>query len=53
MDEWVLQTLDVINSKSGVLKFDVKNSQIEIDGGYEGLESLSLIEAKNSLSKDF
>ncbi len=42
-----------INSKSGVLKFDVKNSQIEIDGGYEGLESLSLIEAKNSLSKDF
>jgi hypothetical protein len=42
-----------INSKNGILNIDVKNSQIEIDGGYEGLESLSLIEAKNSLSKDF
>ncbi|RLD54189.1 MAG: transcriptional regulator [Bacteroidetes bacterium] len=43
-----------INSKDGgILNIDVKNSQIEIDGGYEGLESLSLIEAKNSLSKDF
>jgi len=31
----------------------VANSQIEIDGGYEGFESLSLIEAKNSLSSDF
>lgn len=31
----------------------VINSQIEIDGGYEGLEYLTLIEAKNSISKDF
>lgn len=31
----------------------VANSQIEIDGGYEGLDSLTLIEAKNSLSEDF
>jgi len=31
----------------------VANSQIEIDGGYEGLETLTLIEAKNSLSNDF
>lgn len=31
----------------------VLNSQIEIDAGYEGLDSLTLIEAKNSLSEDF
>ncbi len=43
----------IINSQKGLLNIDVKNSQIEIDGGYEGINSLSLIEAKNSLSKDF
>ena len=32
---------------------NVNNSQIEIDGGFEGVETLSLIEAKNSLSDDF
>lgn len=32
---------------------DVVNSQIEIDGGYEGVNILSLIEAKNYLSDDF
>lgn len=31
----------------------VINSQIEIDGGFEGFDSLTLIEAKNSLSDDF
>lgn len=31
----------------------VSNSQLEIDGGYEGFDSLTLIEAKNSLSDDF
>ncbi|WP_373276236.1 type II restriction enzyme [Faecalimicrobium dakarense] len=31
----------------------VSNSQIEIDGGYEGIENLALIEAKNSISDDF
>ncbi len=31
----------------------VENAQIEIDGGYEGVTSLNLIEAKNSLSSDF
>lgn len=35
------------------LNIVVNNSQIEIDGGYEGVNSLSLIEAKNSISKDF
>lgn len=31
----------------------VVNSQIEIDGGFEGFDSLTLLEAKNSLSNDF
>lgn len=31
----------------------VSNSQIEVDGGYEGEDSLALIEAKNSISDDF
>src|SRR5690625_4010349 len=31
----------------------VKNAQIEIDGGYEGLETLALIEAKNNVTMDF
>lgn len=42
-----------INTKSKPISIDVKNSQIEIDGGYEGANSLCLIEAKNSISKDF
>ena len=35
------------------INIEVNNSQIEIDGGYEGAEFLSLIEAKNSISSDF
>lgn len=31
----------------------VQNSQVEIDGGYEGLNKLMLVEAKNSVSDDF
>lgn len=42
-----------IKTNKSDLNITVKNSQIEIDGGYEGLNSLSLIEAKNSISKDF
>src|SRR5690554_4761470 len=42
-----------IDSKKSLLNINVNNSQIEIDGGYEGVESLSLIEVKNSISKDF
>ena len=36
-----------------LLTINVTNSQIEIDGGLEGIESLSIIEAKNSISTDF
>ncbi len=38
---------------SDYLTVDIANSQLEIDGGYEGLHSLVLVEAKNSISKDF
>ncbi len=38
---------------SNLINLNVVNSQIEIDGGYEGIGSLSLIEAKNSISSDF
>lgn len=31
----------------------VNNSQIEIDGGYEGAKFLSIIEAKNNMAEDF
>jgi hypothetical protein len=31
----------------------VNNAQLEIDGGYEGLQTLSIIEAKNYISDDF
>lgn len=35
------------------LDINVNNSQVEIDGGYEGLNFLNLIEAKNVISSDF
>lgn len=40
-------------SKNKQFKVRVDNSQIEIDGGYEGDNSLNLIEAKNYISDDF
>jgi len=42
-----------INSSKGLFKINVGNSQVEIDGGYEGDNSLNLIEAKNYISDDF
>ena len=42
-----------INSSKGLFNISVGNSQIEIDGGYEGDNSLNLIEAKNYISDDF
>lgn len=43
----------VINSGQNAFKINVENSQIEIDGGFEDDNSLSLIEAKNYISDDF
>lgn len=39
--------------KVGTLNICVEKSQIEIDAGFEGLNSLNLIEAKNTISSDF
>lgn len=47
-------TLDkTIVPGKGTLTINIQNSQIEIDGGYEGDNTLSLIEAKNIISDDF
>lgn len=35
------------------INVSVKNSRIEIDGGFEGINSLTLVEAKNIISDDF
>lgn len=44
----------ILNSKNKQkIKVDVVNSQLEIDGGFEGAHSLVLLEAKNSLADDF
>lgn len=42
-----------INSSRGRFRIDVQNAQVEIDGGYEEQNSLTLIEAKNHISSDF
>lgn len=42
-----------INSLKGRFTVHVENSQIEIDGGFEGDRSLNIIEAKNIISTDF
>ncbi len=42
-----------INSDRGLSNISICNSQIEIDGGYEGTNSLNLIEAKTYISDDF
>lgn len=41
------------SDKSKSYDINVINSQVEIDGGYEGVTSLNLIEAKNAISSDF
>lgn len=35
------------------INVSVQNSRIEIDGGFEGINSLALVEAKNVISEDF
>jgi len=42
-----------INTQNDRFNVNVKNSQLEIDAGYEGDRSLLLIEAKNDISDDF
>lgn len=40
-------------SKDTPVEVNVINSQVEIDGGYEGIHQLGIIEAKISISDDF
>lgn len=42
-----------IQEPDKVFDFEVRGSQIEIDAGYEGHDSIYLVEAKNTLSRDF
>lgn len=42
-----------IKSGQNAFTINVENSQIEIDGGFEGDNSLNIIEAKNYISDDF
>ena len=42
-----------VNAGKELLRVEVNNSQIEIDGGYEGNDSLIIIEAKNYISDNF
>jgi hypothetical protein len=44
---------EIESQENCILKVSVSNSQIEIDGGYEGENSLNIIEAKNYISDDF
>lgn len=42
-----------IDTAIGIKEIEVNNSQIEIDAAYEGINFLSLFEAKRDLSEDF
>ena len=42
-----------VNAGKELLQVEVNNSQIEIDGGYEGNDSIIIIEAKNYISDNF
>ncbi len=42
-----------MDAEKKLLRVKACNSQIEIDGGYEGDDSLIIIEAKNDISDDF
>jgi len=43
-----------VSTKSGhIVDIPVKNAQMEIDGCYEGLKTISIIEAKSKFSQDF
>lgn len=41
------------NSRAASISLDVKNAQVEIDAGFESLNNLSIIEAKNSIPYSF
>lgn len=47
-------SFNILNTHTNLdMSINVANSQIEVDGGYEGLNQLAIIEAKNFISDDF
>lgn len=44
---------NILNSDKKLHKFTVENAQIEIDGSYENLNNIIIVEAKNKIPKDF
>lgn len=47
-------SFEILNTETKTYEnVDIENSQIEIDGAYEGEQYLSLIEAKQNISSDF
>lgn len=44
---------NILNSDKKLHKFTVENAQIEIDGSYENLNKIIIVEAKNKIPKDF
>lgn len=43
----------ILNQDKSFHNFKVENAQIEIDGSYENLNNILIVEAKNKLPKDF
>lgn len=44
---------NILNADKKLHKFTVENAQIEIDGSYENLNKIIIVEAKNKIPKDF
>jgi hypothetical protein len=44
---------NILNSDKKLHEFTVENAQIEIDGSYENLNNILIVEAKNKIPKDF
>lgn len=44
---------NILNVDKKVHEFTVENAQIEIDGSYENLNNILIVEAKNKIPKDF
>ncbi|KRN75658.1 hypothetical protein IV73_GL000150 [Weissella kandleri] len=45
--------IDLLGGMGDSFEFEVGNSQVEIDAGYENISNLAVIEAKNRIPEDF
>ncbi|HJJ98604.1 MAG TPA: hypothetical protein O0X23_00080 [Methanocorpusculum sp.] len=46
-------SFEIATYSNGAVAVEVSNAQVEIDGAYEGIKYLTLVEAKCEISKDF